>query len=210
MTGQLTRRSVLKTLATSSLAVGAVGFATMPVAARDDGELPPNKKRTEVEVYPFGCPTPDTPSNCNIQEVPAGEWVTHAVGWIVKNAECASAEEEQELIRTTMEKMTTEAWIDGEKIPNADQYWSDVFYSERWEQYGALWEYATPPKGRGEIHTFRIRETLTEPVHTGFSDDCSEEVLPAGQMPGTAGAYKIVPPDTEKDNGKSNRSNGKS
>jgi hypothetical protein len=98
MTGQLTRRSVLKTLGTSSLAVGAVGFTTIPVATRDDGELPPGKNRTGEEVYPFGYPTPDTPSNCNIQEIPAGEWITHAVGWIVKCAECASAEEKQELI----------------------------------------------------------------------------------------------------------------
>jgi len=159
--------------------VGA-GLATVGltgVASADPGRTPPNENVDNTEVYPFGWTAPkDDPKQVN-----TGEWITHTLSWI----DAGDEESERDDVERWLEAVEMTAWIDGEKVEDAEQYWGDVQYNEEEEAYFTRWENSTPPKGPG-LYSFTIEHYYPDGYE---SDGVSRE-------PGTrnefTGYYEVV------------------
>ena len=148
-----------------------------------EGDLP-NKKVPYTYVYPF----------VNVpQEKEAGRWIVHRTGWIgipplKRHREGETYVSTYDEVSRFVESINTRAWIDGEEIENADQYWREPEkHDGNWIVY---WDYATPPKPPGE-YTFK---TAIEFEETYVID---EEELGIVREKGTintrSATYSVVP-----------------
>lgn len=178
------RRSVLKgagaALIGSAAATGAVS------AEKNNGEgYLPNRKVPYTYVYPFV----DFP-----QEKLAGRWIIHRIGWIAVPVEELQRDGETYVstydeVERYKESVTVRAWIDGEEIAEADQYWREPvkINDTDWVVY---WDYATPPKAPGE-YTFELTIEYEETY------EINEEELAITREEGTkvthSATYSIVP-----------------
>lgn len=123
---------------------GIVALGLSPLAsARQEGELPNGRVENTV-VAGF------TDTKEEAHTVPTGNWITHRVGWYLPVD--AYGKSTKSGIKKFLDTVEFSAWIDGEKINNAMQYWGDpVEIDDEWYTY---WRYSTPPKKPG-YHTFK-------------------------------------------------------
>lgn len=139
------RRQVLKQ---SGVMLAGVLALSGSASGREDGELPNDEVAvTNVSVFR---------GEENPEEVPAGSWLNHIVGWVDAEGdgiEDAAHESTEEDVERWLDAVKFSAWIDGDSIPDADQRWSDPFETDE-GTWATLWEYHTPPKSIG-VHTFR-------------------------------------------------------
>lgn len=193
---KLTRRRVL-----GVIGVGALTASTLPMSAtaREEGELP-NDTVKYTDVLPFNCTERSFCDRPHPQTVPVGDWVLHTWSWIPtayddEGHQCGGAAEQKEYLDNHLSNANWTVWIDGEKIDNAEQYWSKV-YSEEFNQWILRWEYATPPKNEG-THTFTRNKTVTERHRVGWEEEsCDPRYLAPGEsVSPTTGQYVVTDPE---------------
>lgn len=201
---RITRRSALKTVGAGVLGGGTlVGAVSANPPADSEGELP-NDNVEYSTVLPFGCRDLDREA-CSLQEVPTGDWVLHTVAWVAGGAggklRCAEDIEELESVLTNfLENADTRAWIDGEEISNAHQYWSDPREPRRQKLdflRAVEWEYFTPPKEKGSEQLFRIRISIDDRTWTSWETDDEGNCVKAyleDYVADVSGGYEVTAP----------------
>ena len=188
------RRKVLSMLGTGGLAMASLSASA---AARGQGrgrETLPNPNAPSSKVYPFGCENPYDKSTCNVQEVSPGDWIVHRVYWITSGNECGKPRERQrELLRKFLDNADTRAWIRGEEVKDAHQYYSQPYYEDQFDQMAIQWKFVTPPKRKGTTHLFKMQHIYENEMVVGWDpDSCEVDNRGPGEGDPVAGAYRVV------------------
>lgn len=157
-----------------SIVAGAVTLGGT-VVAKGSGEKPSGNVST-TDVHPFS--TESDPI-----EVPAGDWIRYEFGWI--DTEEGSGDSTREDIVRWLDTVDFDFWIDGEPIPNAEQYYSEPFQNDD-GTWLTRWEYFTPPETPGD-HVARFRWTYTRDFDDGTFH------VPEGHVVTMHGYYEVVP-----------------
>jgi len=140
---------------------------------RSGGEPPPTA--TTTTVVPF-----------DDHEVPAGDWIVHALSYEQEvGQEGQTVESVGRDLEQFLDRVDTVARIDGEPVPDPDQYWTgpEQVDEGRW---GVEWRYVTPPKPVGTEHTFELSWAFDPP----FEPFDGNESFPRIESPGCT--YRIV------------------
>lgn len=141
----------------------------------------PNEKVPHSKVYPI--------PGWGSHEISAGKWLVHILGWVgvPENAEDDDISTREEVLEFADITDVT-AKIDGEQIPNADQYWREPVQVE--EGYAIYWKYATPPKSIGK-HLFELDWEYTEDYY--YDEEVEENpVREEGTTDSFSAEYSIV------------------
>ncbi|WP_430505286.1 hypothetical protein [Haloparvum sp. PAK95] len=162
------RRRYVKAVGTGIATLGLSSTAS----ARGEGELPNGRVR-ETRVNPF-------PSKEDAAEVPAGNWVTHYVGWVDVNGESRRTD-----IERWLDAVEFSASIDGEPIEDPDRFWNDPEINDD-GNWIVWWEYSTPPKSEG-VHTFTTKFEYPD----GF-EDAGKTIRDPGRTDELTGYYEVV------------------
>lgn len=145
--------------------------------------VPPNDNIDNTDVYPL----PWAASKDDPIQVNTGEWLTHTYAWIDRGNQDGGKED----VNRWLDAVEMRAWIDGEELENAEQYWSDPQYDEERGQYITYWKYSTPPKSPG-LHSFAVEHYYPD----GYDDD--EESREPGTRNRFTGYYEVIPEKGKK------------
>lgn len=136
------------------------------------GQEPP-ADATSTTVVPF-----------DQHEVPAGDWIVHALSYDQEPANQTSADVRRDL-EQFLDRVTSTVRIDDLVIDDPEQYWGDPeqIADDRWT---VEWRYATPPQPVGTEHTFELTWTFDPAFEPFDGTDTFERI----ETPGCT--YRIV------------------
>lgn len=160
------RRRQLLTATGATVAAATALASGVTAAASGRGEVPGNAPSAEVHPFPGG-----------VQQVSAGEWVVHRIGWVDVEGGDSTREDVEEFLAKT----DTQAWIDGDPVEDTDAIWGEPVQGDDGQWY-VWWRYATPPKQPG-TYSFRYRIEFTEDMSEGDNE--------AGDVVDLTGTYEV-------------------
>jgi hypothetical protein len=140
---------------------------------RERAGAEPPSSASVTTVVPFG-----------EHEVPAGDWIVHALSYVQETDQQDEAAVKRDL-EQFLDRVDSAVRIDGEPVEQPGQYWvgPQEVDDGRW---GVEWRYATPPKPAGTEHTFELSWTFDPP----FEPFDGEDTFPRIESPGCT--YRIV------------------
>ncbi len=143
-------RNVLPGVRASAVVLALMLGLGLKATAEEGGKVvpgtwPPHPEVSFTRVFPLPDQEP--------QEVPTGDWIQHAFGWLPHPIQDNSKEQVEEFIR----KHKLKVWIGGEQVEKPKQYYLPLQRPDD-GLWIAVWAYSVPPKPPG-IYTFKFRIT---------------------------------------------------
>lgn len=168
--GSMRRRTFTRMVATG---LTGLTLSTSTAAARSNGTLP-NGNVSTATVHVFG--TVQDPI-----QVDAGSWITHYAGWLDDHG----GDNTKADVDHWLDAVEFSAWIDGQPIPNAKQYFeAPALINGAWT---TEWRYSTPPKSSGN-HTF-----TTEWYYPNGYTDGTHTIRQPGERNTFTSHYEVTP-----------------